>query len=77
MNKLSLAIRKTILRNKATFVAFMVALLAGGFLASAWSVMLLWGALSIALGFQSIGFGTACLVTAALSLFNGFFQRRG
>lgn len=77
MNKLSLAIRKTILRNKATFVAFMVALLAGGFLASAWSVMLIWGALSISFGFKSIGYGTACLVTLALSFFNGFFQRRG
>lgn len=49
--------------------------LAGGFLLSSFIIMVIWGALALSFGFQTIGFGTACLVTLALSVFRGIAVR--
>lgn len=39
-----------------------------------WVIMLLWGAIAGALGYSTIGFGTACLIGLALAIVGSFFK---
>ena len=41
----------------------------------AWVVMVIWGALALTFGFQTIGYGTSFLVVAALSIIASFLNK--
>lgn len=40
-----------------------------------WWLMLLWGAIAGAMGWQTIGYGTAVLISLLLAFIGGFFKR--
>lgn len=44
---------------------------------NAWVIMVLWGALASVFGFATIGFGTAVLVSLALTVVGSFFKNFG
>lgn len=41
----------------------------------AWVVMVIWGALALTFGLQTIGYGTSFLVVAALSIIASFLNK--
>lgn len=41
----------------------------------AWFIMLVWGSLASVFGFQTISYGTAILIGAALSIVGSFFRK--
>ncbi len=46
----------------------------GALAISGWIIMLVWGGLASAFNFQTIGYGTAILVSIALSIVGGAFR---
>ncbi|MGH0054541.1 MAG: hypothetical protein ACQ5SW_14240 [Sphaerochaetaceae bacterium] len=60
--------------NKTLVFLFVVVLFTAVFALQSWFIMLIWGALGSSIGFFTIGYGQAVLITAALSIVGSFLR---